>query len=415
MTNSLYMTVGNNYNTTLIIGNGFDRNLGMNTSYEEFYKWLEQDNFFSQYEKNPVIAFISSKRAEENWCYFEDLILEYAKYGNEAYLLRKIEQLRDVVDNIQKGKNTTTKKLREFQDLTTTCPTVQQLIDYLTTHRTIELSNLDEARALCKIVLKDIDAYSKNISHECQTAVSLLSEKMNEFLCMAEPAKEMSAALKLIATLWGLDTTNIDTIAWDATTRVDASIFYPGDILTVSFNYTDTTRVIYDLLKAMSTKYIDDIGEEMVTELSNHIYQIHGKLGGTMAFGACDDKDIPKELMCLKKHTVLEVNTKKKFAKILKQSNRIVIVGHALHGIDFEYYRDFFKNKKSETEVYVLYHNEDARKEIEEGLRKQGVEPYVKYRKISLEDEGFNELLEVIGKEQRDGIRDYYRPICRLS
>lgn len=32
-------------NTTLIIGNGFDLNLGMNTGYKAFYDQLEKINF----------------------------------------------------------------------------------------------------------------------------------------------------------------------------------------------------------------------------------------------------------------------------------------------------------------------------------------------------------------------------------
>lgn len=36
-------------NLTIIYGNGFDKNLGLNTTYPDFYKWLREND-----EINPV-------------------------------------------------------------------------------------------------------------------------------------------------------------------------------------------------------------------------------------------------------------------------------------------------------------------------------------------------------------------------
>ena len=53
-------------NTTLIIGNGFDRNLGMRTGYDEFFNKLKTQGFFAKNAENPLLAFIYEKGANEN-------------------------------------------------------------------------------------------------------------------------------------------------------------------------------------------------------------------------------------------------------------------------------------------------------------------------------------------------------------
>lgn len=405
------MATEKKYFTTLIIGNGFDLNLGMNTGYEAFRLWLEKTGFFLDNEDNPIIAFIySRKKGQKNWSDFENLMLEYARQSDDAFLLRKAAQLRIVIDNLLLGKYTTARRVHDFEDLKEICPTLRLFTEQLSTNRKIDLPTRNKVKPLCNLILEELENYSKKKLKECKSAVKLLSDKLEEFLNQAEPKNEYSEAVKLIATLWGLDTLNIDTIAWEASSRpIEDFNCIRNNFIVVSFNYTDTVGNVYKLLQTLSDKYNDNVGKEIRNQLGEYIYRIHGTLGSRIAFGTSDEKDIPQELWSLKKRTILEDNTKRKFADILRQSKRIVIVGHSLHGIDFDYYRDFFKNKKTDTEVYVLYHTESAHREIEEGLQRLGVEPFVKYRKIAMGDEGFNELCSIIGHDHRDGVMTFMR------
>lgn len=45
-------------NTTLIIGNGFDLNLGMNTGYKAFYDQLEKNKFWEKHSNNSLLKYI---------------------------------------------------------------------------------------------------------------------------------------------------------------------------------------------------------------------------------------------------------------------------------------------------------------------------------------------------------------------
>lgn len=54
------------YGTSLIIGNGFDLNLGMVTDYRSFFKKLKADGFFAKHTNNPLLQFINAKGEKEN-------------------------------------------------------------------------------------------------------------------------------------------------------------------------------------------------------------------------------------------------------------------------------------------------------------------------------------------------------------
>ena len=49
------------YGTSLIIGNGFDLNLGMVTDYRSFFNKLNSDDFFAKHADNPLLQFIKAK------------------------------------------------------------------------------------------------------------------------------------------------------------------------------------------------------------------------------------------------------------------------------------------------------------------------------------------------------------------
>ena len=61
------------YGTSLIIGNGFDLNLGMVTDYRSFFNKLNSDDFFAKHADNPLLQFIKAKGEKENWYDFPTL------------------------------------------------------------------------------------------------------------------------------------------------------------------------------------------------------------------------------------------------------------------------------------------------------------------------------------------------------
>lgn len=71
------------YGTSLIIGNGFDLNLGMVTDYRSFFNKLNSDDFFAKHADNPLLQFIKAKGEKENWYDFEGIIQEYATRGEQ--------------------------------------------------------------------------------------------------------------------------------------------------------------------------------------------------------------------------------------------------------------------------------------------------------------------------------------------
>lgn len=86
------------YGTSLIIGNGFDLNLGMVTDYRSFFKKLKADGFFTKHTNNPLLQFINAKGEKEKWYDFEGIIQEYATRGEQAVNLKMIDKLLPIID-----------------------------------------------------------------------------------------------------------------------------------------------------------------------------------------------------------------------------------------------------------------------------------------------------------------------------
>ena len=84
---------------------------------------------------------------------------------------------------------------------------------------------------------------------------------------------------------------------------------------------------------------------------------------------------------------------------IIENSKRIIIFGHSIYGIDYEYYADFLEKNK-DTEVVVLYHNEDGKKEFENEMENRGVTRKINYEYIVISNHFF-EFCENIAKDQR--------------
>ena len=90
-------------NTTLIIGNGFDINMGKHTGYAEFFKKLEDEGFWENHSGNSLLNFIGEKGSKEYWYDFEDIILHYTFESGNGKRLKELEDLNKTDDNFTNG------------------------------------------------------------------------------------------------------------------------------------------------------------------------------------------------------------------------------------------------------------------------------------------------------------------------
>ena len=179
----------------------------------------------------------------------------------------------------------------------------------------------------------------------------------------------------------------------------DYSKKYQGsfpDFKIVSFNYTDT---ISNLVKFLQCIKFDSRIDLETDDLKENFYRIHGALDSEVIFGIDSECDIPNAFISLRKSNHISINAKQRFSDIIENSKRIIIFGHSIYGIDYEYYADFLEKYK-DTEVVVIYHNEDGKKEFENEMENRGVMRSINYEYIVISDHFF-EFCKNIAEEQQ--------------
>lgn len=401
------------YNTTLIIGNGFDRSLGMNTSYESFFLWLESSLFFDKYKDNALINYIYTRGKQENWYAFESIIREYAIYEPTAILLRRGQELRSLIDAFRKCKASAFDKLPQYKDMLSVCPSLQVILNKIAAKQFIDSELVISLSGSCKNVLSELDAYSSMTRRGCLEAISLLCSKLEEFLRKANPKNEYSPALTLLCSILGLVTKGFVSMADSCVCRYCAEykdILLPQTMI-VSFNYTDTIRAISHVIEIGACRAIG-LEKEM---LEDQFYQIHGKLGEGIAFGTDDAEDIPSELWGLRKSAMIEEHAKERFYEILNDSKRIVIFGHSLYDIDFEYYKRFFEKPHNDTQIYVVDRTEDDLKKIQQKLEDRHVSPKLKYRIADNFEDDFMQMCHEIYEDENAPMAQMYLAVNSAS
>lgn len=80
-----------------LIGNGFDRNLGLSTDYQSIYKWYIQEE-----SKSPAIAKLKSEidNNYENWSDLEEGLVSYLNLINSVEEAKDIH--KDLLDALQR-------------------------------------------------------------------------------------------------------------------------------------------------------------------------------------------------------------------------------------------------------------------------------------------------------------------------
>lgn len=385
------------YGTSLIIGNGFDLNLGMVTDYRSFFKKLKADGFFTKHTNNPLLQFIKAKGEKENWYDFEGIIQEYATRGEQAVNLKMIDKLLPIIGKALDLDEESFKEIKGYKHLCGIVPEFDRVIEYTTKNNYLDFFADNDIREKCVYIKKALSQYSEEQRYWVKEAMRLLKDELVAFLKSAKiNNEENSLAFMIFFSIMGIYDAGYKGLTMKLS---DYSKKYQGsfpDFKIVSFNYTDT---ISNLVKFLQCIKFDSRIDLETDDLKENFYRIHGALDSEVIFGIDSECDIPNAFISLRKSNHISINAKQRFSDIIENSKRIIIFGHSIYGIDYEYYADFLEKNK-DTEVVVIYHNEDGKKEFENEMENRGVMRSINYEYIVISDHFF-EFCKNIAEEQQ--------------
>lgn len=343
------------YNTTLIIGNGFDLDLGMETDYKTFYKSLADKDFFASYADNPLLSFIRKEGGRDGlWYDFESIIKEFAEIGTQAQYLRMTDTFLSLLNKAQRQDETAYRELVKFHCLADLCCLYNYLIGYITSHDCFEFSLNEEMKRVCNKIIQRLQKYSAEERKHVEEAIRLLKRQLSDFLKPLSGNEENSFAKDILLAVFGVSPKDSASQAIDicvCSDKINKQTLPPVKV--VSFNYTDTRKQVMDLLESYNFSKIFD---EQTQAVKESIFQIHGTLEDDkhIVFGIDDKADVPKEFNFLRKSKMTNGDTKAQFYDILKSSQRILIFGHSITGIDYEYYEKFFNEEDDGKEICII-------------------------------------------------------------
>ena len=385
------------YGTSLIIGNGFDLNLGMVTDYRSFFKKLKADGFFTKHTNNPLLQFINAKGEKEKWYDFEGIIQEYATRSEQAVYLKMIDKLLPIIDKALDIDEESFKEIKGYKHLCGIVPEFDSVIEYTTKNNYLDFVADNDIREKCVYIKKALSQYNEEQRDLVKEAMRLLKDELVVFLKSAKiNDKEKSVAFMIFFSIMGIYAAGYKglTMKLSDYSKKCQGIF--PDFKIVSFNYTDT---ISNLVKFLQRIKFDSRIDLETDDLKENFYRIHDDLDSEVIFGIDSECDIPNAFISLRKSNHISINAKQRFSDIIENSKRIIIFGHSIYGIDYEYYADFLEKNK-DTEVVVLYHNEKGKKEFENELENKGVTRKINYEYIVISNHFF-EFCENIAKDQR--------------
>lgn len=387
------------YGTSLIIGNGFDLNLGMVTDYRSFFNKLnsDSDDFFVKHADNPLLQFIKAKGEKENWYDFEGIIQEYATRSEQAVYLKMIDKLLPLIDKALDIDEESFKEIKGYKHLCGIVPEFDSVIEYMTKNNYLDFVADNDIREKCVYIKKALSQYNEEQRDLVKEAMRLLKDELVVFLKSAKiNDEERSVAPMIFFSIMGIYAAGYKGLAIKLSDFSKKNQGGFPDFKIVSFNYTDT---IYNFVKFLQRIKFDSRIDLETDDLKENFYRIHGALDSEVIFGIDSECDIPNAFISLRKSNHISINAKQRFSDIIENSKRIIIFGHSIYGIDYEYYADFLEKNK-DTEVVVLYHNEDGKKEFENEMENRGVMRSINYEYIVISDHFF-EFCKNIAEEQQ--------------
>ncbi len=382
------------YKATLILGNGFDLSLGLNTSYESFYQYLENTGFISGNEHNNLIDKIKQVAERDNWYDFETIIKQYATSSEDACLLKCLQELESDIANIRYNQEIQKMDVNEIDAVITKIKksgdnSLQELSDFVHLNKKVDWDNSEKFVDICNRAIQNIHSIQKEYQKNADEIIRKLKDELYEFLRKASKPQigdTYSPGITLLLAMLGVEykgeVSALEALGTHCNKETGKRTFN-NNVKIVSFNYTDPFIAItswfllsYNISRhKMYSNENDPNFPFNIEALNNDVYYpIHGSLrGNDIAFGADNCDSIPVELSVMKKVTQMsDKNAKDKFADILRNSEIIVIFGHSINGIDWEYYQPFLV-ERPKTPIYIVTYNKDSKDGIERGLSKYNI------------------------------------------
>ena len=405
--------MNNKISTTFVYGNGLDLALHMKTSYKDFFEELNvQGGFFDQHSSNPLTDYIQMVGEKDNWFDFESIIDNFASQSNMGIALRRCELFLTLLDDGIKRKENAYNKLSEFQDIIEFIPAIKAIIDFTKEHKYFEFRG-EQVKKMNDAAKREINDFITNNSELIKNGYRDLKCALANFLRpKIHRDFENSCAYRILGAILGLPNNGKDSLvdAFSKLSRNEKTLPMPNNNRIVSFNYVNEFERM-GIHFQFNRKINRRLGLESYIN-SPLFMSIHGHLDFSnnsdyddekIIFGVNDDKDIPYCLAFLKKQYWQEENRRKIFNDLLFHSKRIVIYGHSIHGIDYEYYQDFLSEPHDDKEIYVIVNNQKAVDEIKIGLSRKGCNAFIKYLIVDIfETDEYLKLLEDIIRDTMD-------------
>lgn len=307
----------------LILGNGFDLDLGLKTSYKDFW----ESEYCPKNYPAPLIRHLNQRWKDDldavKWYDLENELLEYAIHGDKS----------DVVSEEE----------REFI-LKTTNATLNNHLNYLGIDETF--ASLIRKRCIvirsnpsksAEVPYKDDYSFSP---HERDTkALRLIKEMLCSYLCSIRSAKESS-----------------NSTAFQVLSVMD-EYAKEGNIVDVySFNYTP-------------------VGFNGSEPDSAIVHYVHGSCrDGNVIIGTRDDERISEEYDFLQKSFDVHYDPPALVEDLLA-ADEVIIFGHSIGENDRQYFRSFFKRQTdnihlSRKDVIIFTRDEASERQIKRSLQR---------------------------------------------
>lgn len=334
-----------NCKINLVIGNGFDLSLGLKTGYRGFYESIA-NNFILQNKDHGLIQYIQNSCERKNWYDFESVIKKYALESEDS------------------------KKLQ------------QPIIEFDLEDRKKRMS----------------------ISESTHYIINELRGRLFDYLKPQDnPSQRLNMVpAKLLFCVLGLDCNDLETVSNSITQinydqLLDANV--PSKVIT--FNYTDAFWIAGWQVMGRNPNIL----HRATVCLKGHFWFIHNPLffensngKESIVFGTDDDDRIPAEFYFLKKATQYNREDRKmQFAKYLSGSELVIIYGHSIHGLDYEYYEDWLKMDLNQRIVIITGTEKDVqliRMKMEREKVKRHIEYIYMMGDVDEEYKKYNQLLE---------------------
>ena len=394
----------NTISTTFVYGNGLDLALHMKTSYKDFFTELNvQGGFFEKHSSNPLTDYIRMVGEKDNWFDFETIIDEFATQSDLCIALRRCESfLTLLVDSIKRKENAYN-NLSEYQDIIDFIPSISAIVDFTKEHKYFEFRG-EQVAKMYYSAKHEINDFITDNSELIKNGFNDLKCALANFLRpKIHHNFDNSCAYRILCAILGLPKNHQDSLV-DAFSKLgqdEGALPTPINNKIISFNYVnefDRLGIFLQFDRKIERRlgleyYVND---PIFMSIHGHLdfsYNNNNDCDENIIFGANDDKDIPYCLAFLKKKYWIEENRRKMFNDILFNSKRIVIYGHSIQGIDYEYYQDFLSKPHDDKEIYVIVNDQKAVDEIKMGLFRKGCNAFIKY--LIVDNEGTDEYLKL--------------------